>query len=260
MKLTKGNQSVEKTLRIIEIMAASDGPMRLLDIASAVELPESTVLRMVNTLVNMGYAYQEESYMRRYGLTMKFMAVGQQAADHFHFRDVIHPYLTDLSKTLGETCCASREQDGQIYYFDVVVGDSKSALTIRQRVGGSANMHCTGSGKVFLTRYTDDQLDALIAHRGLPAATPHTVTTKDALKREIETCLERGYAIDDEEIEVGMRCLAAPVYDTENRIIAAISVSGPASRMPARRCVNEIAPLLCRTAQRITDMITGKAR
>ena len=141
MKLTKGNQSVEKTLRIIEVMAASDGPMRLLDISAAAELPESTVLRMVNTLVSLGYAYQEESYMRRYGLTMKFLAVGQQAADRLSFRDVIHPYLTEMSKVLGETCCASREQDGRIYYFDVVVGDSKSALTIRQQVGGSAAMH-----------------------------------------------------------------------------------------------------------------------
>ena len=260
MKRTQGNQSVEKMLKIVEIMAASSDPMRLLDIANAVEQPSSTALRMLNTLIAMGYAYQEEKGMRRYGLTMKFLSIGQQATEHLSYRDIIHPYLVHLSQTIGETCCVADRRGNKIVYFDVVVSDTRSALTIRQQIGGSAFMHCTGSGKVFLMQDPEEKLDQLIRDVGLPSFTPHTITTREALLEELAICRQRGFAMDNEEIELGMRCLAAPVYDIHHHVIATISTSGPVSRMSRERCIGEIGPLFCRTAEEITDLITGREK
>ncbi len=258
MKLTKGNQSVEKTLRIIEVMAdTAGGPLRLSDIAQEVDLPDSTVLRMLNTLVNMGYAYQEEGYLRRYGLTMKFLSVGQKAADHLSLRDIIHPYLAEMSAQTGETCCAAHLRGDRLVYIDVVTPSSGSALTIRQQIGGTAYLHCTGSGKMFLAQYTPEELDRLIRDTGLPALTPHTITDRNELVYELDKCRKNGYAVDDEEVEIGMRCLGAAVLDISGRAAAAICMSGPVSRMSRYRCEQELAPLLRRTAARITAAITG---
>ena len=99
------NQSVEKTLRIIEAMAAGGSMMRLADIAAAVEIPPSTALRMLGTLIDMGYAYQDEQ-TRRYGLSLRFRLIGQRITDAFPYYDVIHPYLTSLAQQTRETCCA----------------------------------------------------------------------------------------------------------------------------------------------------------
>lgn len=257
MKLTGGNQSVEKTLYIIEALARSSRPMRLSELSKAVDMPSSTVLRMVSTLVDMGYAFQEENDLKRYGLTMRFLYMGQMAAEHISFRDVAHDYLMRLSDELGESGCLSIEDNHRVRYLDVTEGRG-NLITIRQRVGGSGSMHCTGSGKLFLTQYTDKQLDDYVANVGLQPLTVHTVTNKKELVYELESCKAKGYAVDDEECEIGMRCVAAPIYDINGKIIAVISISGPVSRMPRLRYETEIAPKICESAARITQVISGK--
>lgn len=255
--MTKGNQSVEKTLRIIEAMVDAGQPMRLLDIAQRVDYPSCTVLRMLNTLMDMGYAYQEENDLKRYGLTLKFAALGQRVADQTTYQSIVHPFLQQLSARTGETCCASVLEQHKARYFDVVVGGANGALTVRQKIGSSAFLHCTGSGKMFLVQYTPEQLDELEQLRGLPAFTPHTITTRERLTEELRLCRERGYAIDDEEVEIGMRCIAAPVFDNRGKTIVTICMSGPSVRMTKERIETELAGLLLDTARRITEKIAG---
>lgn len=256
MKLSGSNQSVEKTIRIIEMLAMAKEPMRLSEMAKGVGMPPSTVLRMINTLVELGYAYQEEEEPHRYGLTIRFLRIGQMAADHFSIRDVAHPYLIRISRETGESSCLSIEDHYKVRYIDVTEG-SGNLITIRQRIGGSGMMHCTGSGKLFLSQYQEEQLDDFIREKGIPGLTSHTLTTKPELMYELESCRRLGYATDDEECEIGMRCIAAPICDSQGKIIAAISISGPISRMTRLRNEKELAPMLCEVADKITQKMVG---
>lgn len=256
MKQTGSNHSVEKTLKIIETLAMSPQPMRLSDIAAAVGMPASTVLRMVNTLVECGYAYQEKG-IRRYALTMRFLHIGQIAADHFSIRDIAHPYLLQISAATGEASCLAILDSGRLCYLDVVEGNG-NLIAIRQRIGGSGPMHATGSGKLFLMQYTPEELDRFIEAEGLPALTVHTLTDKQGLLYDLEQCRNRGYANDEEECEIGMRCVAAPILSSSGKVIASISISGPISRMTKLRRETELVPMLCEAAQKISCTVSGE--
>ncbi|MEG1891994.1 MAG: IclR family transcriptional regulator [Clostridia bacterium] len=255
-KSTKLNQSVEKTIRIIETLANAMEPLRLSQIAISVDMPPSTVLRMLATLVECGYAYQEDSDMKRYGLTMRFTQIGQKIADHFSIREVAHPYLLRLVRGTGESGCLAIEDRGQVRYLDVVEA-TQSLITIRQRVGGSAPMHATGSGKLFLAQYSEERLEAFVEQYALKALTPHTIGTLEELRYELACVRKNGYAVDDEECEIGMRCLAAPIYDVKKQLIGTISLSGPISRMIKLRNERDLIPALCDSCRQITAKISG---
>lgn len=253
--MSKTNQSVEKTMRIVEILAKANSPMRLSDIARDAEIPASTTLRMVNTLVECGYAYQEENGSQGYGLTMRFFKIGQMVASHFSIRDLAHAYLLSLAQDTGESCCLSILDHDEVRYLDVVES-AKNHVMIRQRVGGTAPLHCTGSGKLFLCQYPPEKLSAFI-NGGLRRLTPHTLISAEELEYELKISLERGYTVDNEECEIGMFCLAAPIYDIDHKIIAAVSLSGPISRMTNMRIELELIPRLLQAAKQITEKING---
>jgi DNA-binding IclR family transcriptional regulator len=255
LKLSGGNQSVEKTMQIIEMLAKSNEPMRLSRLSREVEMPPSTVLRMLNTLVELGYAYQENEESRRYGLTLRFLHIGQMAAENFSIWNIAHPFLERVSRETGEAGCLAIKEINEVRYIDVI-NVVNGTLSIRQHIGGSGYLHSTGSGKLFLMQYSEKELDEYI-QQGLPALTPHTLTTKRELMYELEKCRERGYAIDDQECEIGMCCVAAPLYDASQKVIASLSISGPISRMTKTRYETEIAPLLCKAANSITQLVSG---
>ncbi len=251
-KLTKTNQSVEKTLQIIETMASAREPLRLAEIAQQVQMPASTTLRMINTLVQQGYAYQEPITLR-YGLTLRFTQIGSQVSAQLSIRDIAHPILVKLSKVFKESACLAIEEDMEVIYVDVVDGPD-GLLKITQRIGKRAPMHSTGVGKLMLTQYSPEKLARLMERKGLARLTPNTVSTMDDLHKEMDLIRQRGYALDDEECELGARCLAAPVRNFEGKIVAAISLSGPISRMNLKR-ITEVAPSLMEAADEIAGVL-----
>ena len=248
-KLTKRNQSVEKTLQIIEFLADSREPMKLIDISKYTNMPSSTVLRMVNTLLEKGYAYQEAD-TNRYGLTLRFTAIGMQLSLQNRIRDFAHYFLLDLSKETGESTCLAIEEDKEVIYIDAIDGGS-GMLKITQRIGIRAPMHSTGVGKLMLTEFSPEALELLQQQKGLTKLTNNTLTTLNDLNKELDAIRVQGYAIDNEECEIGARCVAAPIRNYENKIVAAISVSGPVSRMTLDRIPN-LSKLIIETANKIS--------
>ena len=235
LKQAQANQSVGKTIQIIETMAYAKTPLRLCDLAHSVDMPPSTVLRMLTALVNAGYVYQEQAETRRYALTLRFLHIGQMAANCISLRDIAHPYLLHASELTGEAGCIAVQEGSHVRYIDVTEGVG-NLLTIRQQIGGTGRMHCSGSGKLFLSQYDLPALDRFIKEEGLPELTSHTISTRDGLIRELDRCRALGYAMDDEECEQGIRCVAAPIRDASGRIIAAMSISGPITRITLSRC------------------------
>lgn len=239
---TKGNQSVGKALKIIEILGGTREPMRLMDIAALAQMPSSTALRMIATLTEYGYIAQE-SDSQKYYLTLKLARIGATAASRFNIREVVHPYLTRLSRDCEEASCVAVDSDMTALYVDVVDGPD-SILKITQHIGKLSPLHCTGVGKCLLLNYDEDALDAFIEKKGLPAFTPKTITSKERLLEELQVIRQRGYAIDNEECELGVRCIACGISDHSGSIAAAISISGPVGRMTENRVIAISIPLI----------------
>lgn len=226
---TAGNQSAEKALRILEYLAEQNESMRLMDIASAMKMNNSTTLRFLTTLAMAGYVAQEEDTSKYY-LTYKIVSLGHKVNEGKQLPRIVSPYLKRISETLKESVCLAIEQNTQVVYVDVQEGPSQIVKAM-QRIGNIAPLHCTGIGKLLLLNYSETQLDDLIRERGLQQYTQYTLTTKEALLYELNEVRQRGYAIDNEECEIGARCIAFPVYDYTQKIIAGISVTGPAIRI-----------------------------
>lgn len=228
-KLTKKNQSVEKVFQIIEAMADSKGPMRLQDISKKVKYPASTVLRMLSSIIELGYVYQDKE-TSKYSLSLKFCKIGESVRSQFSISEIVHPYLVELSERCQESACFAIEQDMMAIYLDAVEGPNNMLKTL-QRIGRSAPLHSTGVGKLMLLNYDDNKLSELVKQKGLIKLTDKTFTTLESLKAELEVIRKQGYAFDNEECEIGARCVAAPIRDYTGKVIAGISVSGPISRI-----------------------------
>jgi len=227
-KLSQPNQSVEKTLAIIELMSTR-GKMRLQDIAALAEIPVSTALRLVNTLLQHNYVIQDSETLR-YSLSMKFAHIGSLIVAQTDLHRIARPMLVELSERCEESCCIGIEEDRQVVYIDVVDGPD-GMLKITQRIGKRAPMHCSGIGKVLLLNRTPAQLTEFVADCGLQVFTEKTIATREALTEELQRIATQGYALDDEECELGVKCVAAPVRDYTGKVIAGISASGPVHRM-----------------------------
>lgn len=226
---TTGNQSGEKLLNVLEFIILKGEPQRLQDIANELSMNKSTTLRFLKTLVNTGYINQNPE-TSKYAATYKICALANKVNLYTELRKIARPYLEQLAKIFGESVNMAVEDQMTSVYVDVIRGSSQSLVTV-QKIGNAAPMHCTGNGKVLLLNYTDEDLDRLIEVKGLTKYTEYTLTTKEALRAELEKIRKRGYAYDEQEREVGARCLAFPIYGDNGKVIAGMSVTGPQNRM-----------------------------
>lgn len=228
-KAPLSNQSTEKALAILELLAQSPEPVRLRDLSHSLTINPSTALRFLTTLQNCGYVEQEAD-TQRYYLTYKICRLANQVSSHTQLQSITHPYLQRLSEQFEEVLCVSVERDMTMVYVDVASGPEQTLMSL-QRIGNTSPMHCTGNGKLLLLNYTSQQLDEMIRRKGLPRYTQNTITTREGLEAELEEIRRQGVAYDNEECEAGVRCLACPIYDHTGKVAAGVSVTGPASRM-----------------------------
>ena len=249
-KLSKLNQSVEKTMKLVDIMADSASAMRLQDIAEKSSIPPSTVLRMLNTLLAMGYVNQDSETLK-YSLSLKFAYIGARAKAQSSILHLAHPFLRALADETGECTCFAEEQSHEVVYLDVVAEAANNILTVTQRIGKRAPLYCTGIGKLFLTQYTDAELDEYCRTTEFTQFTDATLTTPEALRAELARIRAQGYAMDNEECDIGTRCVAAPVRDYTGRIIAGISVTAPSLRLTPERSA-QFLPLIFQTVDALS--------
>lgn len=249
---TRTNQSTEKAMAVIELLARHPAPMRLRDISGELGLNASTAARFLSSLQHCGYVAQEEE-SQRYFLTYKICRIANLVSGRTSLQAVTHPYLTSLCEQFHEAICVSVEQDMQMVYIDVASSAEQTLMSL-QRVGNVSPMHCTGNGKLLLLNYSEDQIDRLIDARGLSRYTEHTITTKGSLLRELEKIRTEGFAYDNEECEIGVRCLACPIRNYTGAIVAGISVTGPVTRMTDDAMLL-MQPRLAGTADRISEAL-----
>jgi IclR family acetate operon transcriptional repressor len=233
----------------METMAGADGAMKLKEIGRVVGVPPSTVLRFLGSMIDHGYVCQDEKTLG-YSLTMKICEIGSLVSRHLRLQDVARPFLRALSEHCGESSCLAVEHDLRAVYVDVVDGPDHT-LRALQRIGKSAPLHSTGVGKCLLLGFDQKKIDAMVRHRGLDALTTATITSRAALQKELRKIQRDGFAVDHEECESGVRCVAAPLRGIDGTIVAAISVTGPKDRLSAGR-IAEIATRVVEAARSIS--------
>ena len=229
-------RAVERALQIMDCFDDEHPEMGISEIAQVVGLHKATAYRIVTTLVNYGYLeWMPDS--QKYKLGLELSNLGYKVIRRMDLRSEALPHMRKLVHEWDETCDLSIYNQGRVFYIEVLQGSH--ALTIAAAVGQRLPVHCTASGKLFLAYLPPEELDAIL-NQPLAAYTENTITSPEKLRDQLEIVRERGYAIDNEENEIGICALAAPIFNHSGTVIAAISVPSPTSRMTSER-IAEIA-------------------
>jgi len=218
-----GVQSLERAFGLLEVIAAHRGAMSLSQLATSSGLPPPTLHRLARTLVDLGYLRQEPS--RRYALGPRLFLLAESST--MMLNAVALPHLSHLVDEIGETANLAMLDGDQVAY--VAQAPGRHSMRMFTEVGRRVEPHCTAVGKALLAAASDEQVRALLRRTGLTRHTTHTVTDPDEFLAQLDRVRESGYAMDEGEQEVGVRCIAVKV--PESTLPLAISVSGPAPRM-----------------------------
>lgn len=244
------NQTVLKLIQLITYLSESSMPMKLQDISKAIDVPTATTYRYLSTLIDEGFAFQDR-ITNGYAMTWKIASIGDKVKNHMWVRNIAGNYVTELSSTFSLGASLVVEEGMECIYIDYACAPSMVGRTI-QRIGKQAPMHAVSSGKLLLTEFSDSEIDVLIKEKGLVKLTDNTITTKEKLVKELDKVRERGYALDLEECESGLCCVAAPIYDYTGKIVAAINTFGSKDILTVERIENEILPVLKEIARDIS--------
>ncbi len=233
-----GVQSVERTLDILESLVELGSEVGLVEISQAVSLPLATVHRLLGTLIQRGYVKQNRQN-RKYSLGFRALQMGSDMRQRFSLRLEARPFLQRLMQSCGESANLAVLDDGEVVYIDQA--QSSRILRMFTQIGNRLPAHSTGSGKVMLAFAPPEVMDGILRRYALTERTPHTIVDVDEFRSELERIRRQGYAIDDQEHEEGVRCIAAPVRDESGQVVASLSISGPVTRL-SDRAVSDITP------------------
>jgi DNA-binding IclR family transcriptional regulator len=243
-----GVQSVDRALRILEILARS-GESGVTEIAAALEVHKSTAFRLVATLEQHGLVEQVEG-RGKYRLGVGLLRLAGATSARLDVVQEARPLCKQLAAATGETVNLATLSGHSALYLDQVAGPS--ALQPHNWVGQHIPLHATSNGKVLMAWLSDDDLRELLGR--LPSFTDTTITSKGKLKKELESVRESGYAVAVDELEVGLTAIAAPVRNAHGDVICSMSLSGPTFRLPPER-VGEVVPLLVEAADELSHRL-----
>jgi DNA-binding IclR family transcriptional regulator len=233
-------QSLDRALDILEALAGAGRGIGIVDLSARVGLHASTAHRLLATLVARGYARQS-SRSQRYSLGTRVLQLGRSFHDRSDLRQEAHRYLQQLTAMSEETANLVMRDGDEVVYIDQV--QSPHLVRMFAEIGRRVPLHSTAGGKAILAYWDPPEVRRLIADRGLPGKTSHTITAQEDLERALAEVRRSGFAIDDQEQEEGVRCVAGPVRDQTGEVVAALSLSGPTTRMTRNR-IAELGPLV----------------
>lgn len=247
-------QSLARAANILEHLAVHKGGDGLSNISRGLGLSKSTTHSLITTLEKLGYV-QQDQVTGKYALGLKLFELGQVVHASMDLRTIAMPHLHALAEKYQETVHLAVLSKGEVVYIDKV--DSPRSIRIISQVGGRNPAHCTGVGKVLLAGLTEGELERVIREKKLQRFTANTITDPGELKTLLDQVRVDGYAQDQEEIEIGLSCVAAPVKNHSGTIIAAISLSGPTGRI-ANGSISELTVDIVEAARLISGQLGYK--
>ncbi|MHA7884078.1 IclR family transcriptional regulator domain-containing protein [Nitratireductor rhodophyticola] len=242
--------SLQKGLGVLEILANAPDGMTLTEVANEAGLTRAGARRLLLTLVASGYARQEE---RRFLLSARLLGLARTwmgGAALWHYAE---PIMRRISETLGESCSAAVLEGEEVVYVARVAG--RRIVSVALNVGTRLPAYCTSMGRILLSDLDTAELTRFLAQAAISAKTERTMTDRAALTEAVVLAGARGYAIVDQELELGLRSIAVPIRDKTGRIAAALNVSTQSARFTCAEMEQTILPLLQAGAREIEDFL-----
>lgn len=239
----KGNtvQSVDRALKIIEILKDRSDGIGVTELSNMLEVSKSTAHRLLMSLYNADFVQQDKDN-EKYLLGFKFIELGEIVSKNIDIKNIVHPYLYNLGNITGETAYLAVKNKNQINYIDKI--ESSKTIRMFSNIGKSAPLYCTGVGKAIFAFLPESEIINIVDKIDFVKYTKNTIITKDDILKELEDIKNLGYAIDNEEHELGIRCLAAPILNYNNDVIAGISVAIPIMRLNDKKFENILKEVL----------------
>lgn len=237
-------QVLERAMRLLDVLARQSDPMPLKDLAASTGLHTSTTHRILNDLVAGRYVERVDSGMYRLG--MRLLELGSLVKGRLDVREAALAPMRELHRITGQTINLSLQQGDEIVYIERAWSE-RSGMQVVRAIGGRAPLHLTSTGKLFLSAADARQVRAYAMRTGLAGTTRNSITQTDALERELALIRRVGYARDNEELELGVRCIAAAIHDDSGGLQAGLSISAPADRLR-----DDWIPELLRIARQIS--------
>jgi len=240
-------QVLERAMKLLDVLASHSKPVPLKELAAASGLHTSTTHRILNDLVVGRYVDRVDSGM--YQLGMRLLELGSLVKRRLNVREVALEPMRELHRLTGQTVNLSLQQGDEIVYIERAWSES-SGMQVVRAIGGHAPLHLTSTGKLFLSVADSRQVRAYAMRTGLAGTTRNSITDLERLERELAIARRHGYARDNEELELGVRCIAAGIHDDSGKLLAGLSLSAPADRLR-----DDWIPLLQRAAMQISEAL-----
>lgn len=238
-----------KALDLLDLLDAEEG-LTLTELSGRAGINKATALRILANLADRDYVERDGN--GRYRLGVRLIQLGARKSAGLDLRSVARPILQDLQAETGETVNLAVPAATGVIYIDII--ESAHGLRMAATVGKSDDYHATALGKAIMAWWPEPTVAEHVRRRPLMPKTHRTIVDREALVRDLVAIRDRGFALDDEENEVGARCVAAAVLDQHDKVVGAISVSGPASRLTPERC-SEVAGAVVTASKQISAMM-----
>ena len=248
-------QTIERASSILDILGQNPQGISIRELSTKIRLPKGTTHRLLSSLSYFGYVRQDPK-TRNYLLGLKLVELGQLLLSQLDLRKEAEPFLRDLAERTKETVHMVILDRHEIVYIDKVETDQNpSGLKMASRVGLRNPAHSSAVGKVLLAHFPEEELKNFIKEKGLAKRTENTIVDPAQLKEHLKSVRAQGYAIDDEENEKGIRCVAAPIYNEVGKTVAAISISGPAFRITKKVIQESLKKEVMETALKVSQRL-----
>ncbi|MBA7546425.1 HTH-type transcriptional regulator XynR [subsurface metagenome] len=221
-------RSIDRTLQILELFSLEKPEWGVTEISKALNIYKSNVHNVITTLAEKGFVIKDPK-TDKYKLGIKFFELGSIVIKNMDLRKIAHPHIEKLSKEFNETVHLGVLDKGRV--VSIEREESDKGLCSHVEIGKRTPLHCTAVGKAIMAYLSKDEINLIIREKGLEKFTENTITTRKDLENEFKKIREQGYAVDNIEHEEGVQCVAGPIRDYTGKVIASMSVSGPAFRI-----------------------------
>lgn len=247
-------QSVDRALSILEVLSNYEDGLGITEISEKVGLHKSTVHRLLATLIYKGYVEQNH-INNKYKLTLKLFEIGNKRVENMDLVEVARPYLKELVEKTNEVAHLVVSEGTEIIY--VAKEESQNTIRTHSRIGHRRPLYCTAVGKSILSHMSDKEINDIWNKSHIEKLTEHTITDFEKLKECLCEVREKGYAVDEQENEVGVRCVAASIFNHKGEVCGAISISGSIISFTDEK-LDEFSKLIIEYAKKISKKLGYK--
>jgi len=245
-------QSLERGFEILKCFSADKPILRLTDITNKLDISKATVFRYISTLKDLGYLRKDDEF-KGYKLTIKVLDLGFAALNTLGFLGISTPYLEELAHRCQESASMAVLDEFSVVY--IARSATKRWMSTNLQIGAKLPAYCTSLGRVLLAYKPFSELKKTLEQEKLKSYTSYTITDLDVLQKELIKIRENGYAINNQELEIGLLSSAAPIFDHKGEVVAAINISMSSARVSLDELKQKFIPILVKAANQISNAL-----